>query len=521
MRRIVLLLSILASISLFAEPVKVDENKPIKFFELYGYFAFNHTLLGNLSMNGNNPYLLKDDLEDSTLAFSHIKLHLEPVINVAETLEVHTKFSLFGDRILGADNRTSALFENGITDPTQLRDRDDSNPLLFEGLWANIATPIGEVRVGRMPFHWGLGMMYNDGNNLQSYGPGDYVDRLSLVVPLAQYKIIPAIDFNAEGVMKPYQDHYIDATQDDDAWSVSAMFLKREDDRELFNEKLLREDTLFEFGALVSYSWRKEGAALKTTEKSASGDETSYKPLEGEVLSGALAEGQSYETMNIDAKLWTVDLWLDFYYKNLSFKVEGALQKGRIGTLFPEGESSGKSIDAEMWGLATETTYKYIPETLHLTLFAGFASSDSADGIHGDSYNLPGNAIDRDKMTDREVTNFRFHHYYNFNSMVWREVLGRFTSGYYVSLDAKYFFYDYLSFHGGFTYSSAFKKSNTIGGKGLPIAFEPFLGVEYKDKKGLRAGLNYQLALPLEGLDTEEKDTELLHFLNTYVGFVF
>lgn len=38
------------------------------------------------------------------------------------------------------------------------------NSIDVKRVWAEYATPLGQIRFGRMPFHWGMGMLYNAGN---------------------------------------------------------------------------------------------------------------------------------------------------------------------------------------------------------------------------------------------------------------------------------------------------------------------------------------------------------------------
>ena len=84
-----------------------------------------------------------------------------------------------------------------------------------------------------------------------------------------------------------------------------------------------------------------------------------------------------------------------------------------------------------------------------------------------------------------------------------------------------YFFLDDLKGYVGTTYSMALKENNSLGGKGLPNAIEPFIGIDYANKSGMRLGTRYQIGIPFSGLDTDEHDTSLFHYLNVYLGVVF
>ena len=258
-----------------AQMIKVEDGKPLKYFELYGYFSFGFKYTNNMVLNGNNPYLTGttirkievDDVSGDTvpassskekdLSWSWLKLHLEPVINVAETLEIHTKMSIFGNTAMGADNYIADTRSNGLLRDAQLR---TSGSIVFEGLWGTIDTPIGELKIGRMPYHWGLGILYNDGNRVTDQGTGDYLDRIQFTIPVAGFKIIPSFDFASTGVLQKYQDYFIDASQKDNGYNIGVAFMMKEDDPALLESKILNEQTVFEFGAMFMFSWKNTGS---------------------------------------------------------------------------------------------------------------------------------------------------------------------------------------------------------------------------------------------------------------------
>jgi len=481
--------------------LKVGGGNPIKFFELYGYFAVNHLFTYNLFMNGNNPYLPttpyanEKERGEKVLSWGQVRLHLEPIINVAETMSIHSKITLLGSRLVGTDDSLAGTRENGLLPGTQTS-VDPS--IRVEGLWGVLDTPIGELRVGRMPFHWGLGILYNDANTVDTFTTGDYMDRVMFVVPVMGFKIIPAFDYISEGAMVRYNNHFIDASSRDDGWQVALMFTMQEEDPAVLKEKLLKEHTVYEFGFLGMYSWKTD-ASTET------------------VIDAPPAT--RYTLTEQDARLFTMDLWGTLYYKNFSLKAEIAYIDGKLGRF--ESETASGRISAQMFGAAIEAQWQYIPRKLHFTLLAGATTSEEASGVQGDAVHLPGKAIDAALGLDTKVENFRFNPNYNINSFVWREALGRFTSGYYVSFDTRYYFRDDISMRGGITYSGAWAAKQTPGGKGAPIAVEPFVGAYYEGDSGLRGGLTFQLAVPFDGLNTATRKADILFDIHTFLGFVF
>lgn len=509
----------------------IEDGKPAKFFELYGYFAFAYKFTNNMILNGNNPYLAQTtvkgiDYGDSTtpaapktsskeknLSWAWLKLHLEPVINVAEMLEIHTKMSLFGNTVLGADNVIADTKSNGILRDAQL---DTSANIIFEGLWGTVDTPIGELKLGRMPFNWGLGLLYNDGNRINDQSTGNYLDRIQLTIPVAGFKIIPAFDIASTGVLNNVRDYVVDASQKDDGYNVSAMFMMNEDDPALMKNKLLNGKTVFEFGAMVMFSWKND------TSGEWDATNNTYMPTFDKYADPS----KTYVYEDQGAKLWKLDAWLKLHHRRFSLRTEIAFLTGSIGKMLLD-DGTEKTVKAESVGVALEAEFRAIPDKFNISLFTGVASPDDADYVQGDSWNNPGLAVNSDAAnSDTKVQNFRFNRNYNFNSALWNQFLGRFTAGYYASLFGTYYILDELKVDLGVTYSMALYKNNSLGGEGLPNAIEPFVSVDYANKSGLRAGVQYQFGAPFDGLaiidaNNDKIDADFYHFLNIYLGIVF
>ncbi len=509
--------------------VKIQQGKPVKYFELYGYFNVANTFSYNMKLNDNNPYMasrntINNVVTDETtgervtrktnehvLNWAWLKLHLEPVINIAETMEIHTKLSIFGNTAMGADNYEFDRKENGLLRDAQL---STSANIVFEGLWGVFDTPIGQLKVGRMPFSWGLGILYSDGNKFNSLSTGNYLDRLQLTIPIMGFKIIPAFDLASTGLLDKYHDYFIDASQKDDGFNVSLMFTMQEDDPAVLENKILNEKTVVEVGAMVMFSWKNDssGEWVKSDDQDGRVDPTSDHLIDPDTV---------YAFTGQSAKLWKLDAWLNLHYKIFSFKTELAFLTGSIGKIRLE-DGRDKSVKAQMVGWAADLGFRVIPKKFHIGLLTGIASPDDADKVQADSWSTPGNSVNNSSTrSDRTVENFRFNKDYNFNSALWNQFLGRFTAGYYASLTATYFFLDDLKGYVGTTYSMALKENNSLGGKGLPNAIEPFIGIDYANKSGMRLGTRYQIGIPFSGLDTDEHDTTLFHYLNVYLGVVF
>src|SRR5262249_11842985 len=118
---------------------------------------------------------------DDSLSSANMRLRLEPTINLDEGTSVHVQADLLdnillrstpSDPVLGANSvdtsGTAAKppagpFNNGTQAPVAQGVNSDRSAVLIKRAWAEIAVPLGVVKVGRMPNHWGMGILHNGG----------------------------------------------------------------------------------------------------------------------------------------------------------------------------------------------------------------------------------------------------------------------------------------------------------------------------------------------------------------------
>lgn len=136
-------------------------------------------------------------------SFLNAFLRLRPRLIVNDNLYIksewwvgHPVFSLFGGKgsDLDAGNRHDAIQPDPIS-------------LSVNRIWAEFVTDMGTVQVGRVPLHWGLGMVWNAGEGLWSRAFSS-ADALRWMVQVGSFKIIPSFIWWSAGnsVGGSYQD---------------------------------------------------------------------------------------------------------------------------------------------------------------------------------------------------------------------------------------------------------------------------------------------------------------------------
>ena len=75
--------------------------------------------------------------------------------------------------------------------------------------WADVYTPVGRLRFGRMPLHWGAGVLYNAGNTpLSEYG--DSADRIQFTTRQGPVYVMAGYDIIYGGFRESYDGSHDD-----------------------------------------------------------------------------------------------------------------------------------------------------------------------------------------------------------------------------------------------------------------------------------------------------------------------
>ena len=127
-------------------------------------------------MGGSSNALRSCD--DNTNAGANLRFRLDPEFHVSDNLRVLSQIDLLDNLVLGStpsgyalDNGAVAprsgysplgVLDDGTSAPSSRNSLKDS--IIVKRVWAEWATPVGQLRFGRMPNHWGLGMVYNSGD---------------------------------------------------------------------------------------------------------------------------------------------------------------------------------------------------------------------------------------------------------------------------------------------------------------------------------------------------------------------
>ncbi len=527
---------------------------------------------GNMPGNGVGPILCQPDAgvspaasgtlrgcQNKTQAGANLRLRLNPQIHVSDNLRINTQVDILDNLVLGSTPEAYALRpadtggyavlpRNGYApgsylDTTQTTPTSGVNGLedsvRVKRAWAEYTTPLGEVRFGRMPNHWGLGMLYNSGDGYDD-DVQSTVDRLMVAsgIKLLDLVIAGMWDFPSEGPIYrspiPGGENY-DRAQLDDV-SQYGLIVMRSRSPELTKLDLARGNPVFNTGFYLNYRHQLL-ANDQTGNTGANTPDADPTQLANNGFSRR------------DATIWTPDLWVQLLYKKLRLEAEVAAVIGSVQSTTITPNNTGDFApgqDAEQklrqYGFAFELQQKLVEDRLRLNFKTGWASGD-ADAFDPNSAGnlIPGPG--EQQVNDNTISTFRFHPTYRIDSILNRYILQRIQGTYYFnpSLD-----YDFTRDPNGqrlggginvvWTRASQFVQTPghaddlglELGGSLYFQSKDGALNDDESKPGGFFAQLQYAVLFPLDGLGyqavTEAQvsvDTSAAQLLRMYLGVLF
>jgi uncharacterized protein (TIGR04551 family) len=489
---------------------------------------------------------------NKTQAGANLRFRLDPELHVSDNLRIVSQIDILDNVVMGstpsnyafrpAANGGYALparSQLGVMDDTIVAPQSGVNSLAssvsVKRVWAEYTTPVGQLRFGRMPDHFGLGMVHNSGDGYDD----DYqstIDRLqfiSAIKPLDLY-IGGSWDFPNEGIIAqprlPGGQAY-DAAQLDDVnqWSLIVM---RKQSPELVKTALAHDQVVLNGGAYVTY--RKQLLA-----NDAAG---------GPNVPGADAAAVRHGFARRNANIWLPDLWLQLRYKKFRFEAEGAAVLGSMDsaetTEIADYTNAARKI--REYGFATQIEQKLVEDRLRLNFGVGWASGDSSAYNPTSSNNLIPQPNQQPAVGDT-ISTFRFHPAYRVDLILNRNLLQRVQGTYYVKPAVEYDFMrkptgQRLGGGAGIVWTRAGEFVQTPGhARDLGIELDGRLYFQSKDgglndrpekMGGFFAMLEYGVLFPLSGLDylpgeiSNDKplagaQTSAAQILRLYMGVLF
>lgn len=395
--------------------------------------------------------------ENKTQSGANMRFRLEPTLHVSDNLRINSQIDLLDNVVFGSTPEgyafgpategagysvlgRSGYLSNGYLDDTQLPPTSGVNSLedsiRVKRVWAEFTTPVGELRFGRMPNHWGLGMVANAGNGLDDDAQST-VDRIMFAstVQLLDLTIAGMVDFPNEGPSygSPLagSERY-DRAQLDDVSQYGLMFM-RTTSPELTKLALSRDEWVVNSGLYINYR-----SQLLANDQA--GNTGANEP---DVSAATLADsGFTRRGLSV----WRPDLWVELLRDKLRIQVEAAAVYGSLESTSISA-NNGSDLDTaaqssrklRQYGLVFELQQKLAEDRLRLNFNAGWASGDGDTFDPATTGDLIPSGRER-QVNDDVISTFRFHPSYRSDLILNRYILQRTQGTYFVSPSVDYDF---------------------------------------------------------------------------------
>ncbi|HSO34077.1 MAG TPA: TIGR04551 family protein [Labilithrix sp.] len=525
-------------------------TRPI--LELHGYFRTRAELYHNFSLgrpgdvgaaaqnlwpqpldnsylkaNGEQRQVLlcgddgKAECGDKSQASANLRLRLNPEIHVSDNLRVMAQVDLLDNLVLGSTPDSYAMRPSGkgssgyspqgyngyaplgafstTQGPPTAGVNGYRNSIDVQRAWAEYLTPLGQIRFGRMPSHWGLGMLVNSGDGIDH----DYqsnADRLMFVSGIKSMDLYfgGAWDFVSSGTTSasPYDVYGGQPYNTSNRSNVSqwVAFAAHRTNPELQRLKLARNDVVLNGGIYAVY--RKQEIDVQAGETPMTSDTTGTTPNNGFERRGAEA--------------FIPDVWVQFLWNKLRIEAEAASIWGSIENS-PARNSVSDPVKLRSWGLATQAELRAVEDKLRVQFGAGWASGDqNVEGLNPGSTGLQG------RLSEGAISSFRFHPSYQIDYIFFRKIMTRVQNAYYFRPSVEYDFIrnpngQKLGGGAAIIWSRASEFTQTPGNK-RDLGVELDLQVYYQSKDGnlnddptklggFYSAIQYGVFFPLGGLD--------------------
>jgi uncharacterized protein (TIGR04551 family) len=455
----------------------------------------------------------------------NFRFRFEPTLEVSEDLAVYGQLDVLDNILLGTDP-VSDLYIDPNTPLSVMANNRGAGVVKVKRLWGRVNTQLGELVFGRMGYHWGLGILHNDGNCLDC-DYGDTYDRIAFTPrEFKGHHFSLMFDILAKGQTTTGEHGELGRSVDldtlDDGYRLG-LEITRLDNAEEIKRKLDADLWIINYGILADYR---------------------TQPWDTPITNGP---NQRANVVRRAAKFYQPDVFVALKRKKWRLDAEVTMTYGTVGSHEPPGVDQ-QLIDPQLYaqltqpisflqfGGALQTDIALLPaDAVLLGLELGGASGDK--GAYGfgarpwRSGCLPGTAgggtpqpvgtgqapycsagpgdidgghLDYNNLdaSHGRINNFVFNRAFNVDMILWRNLITSVTSGWYVKPSIRYRPTGRKSGGGDDTgfellgaviYSQAWYPENTPG-----LALN--VGITYDTSDRLHTGLAYGLLLPFSGL---------------------
>ena len=507
----------------------------VNLFQPHGYLRLRGEFLNNLDL-GRGPDPTGHNLfpgpfigtgGNHSQSDANLRFRFEPTFEVSEDLSIYVQMDLLDNVLLGS-NPKSDPFLDPFTPLHILETTRAADVVKLKRVWGRVNTQLGELLFGRMGYHWGLGILHNDGNCLDC-DYGDTYDRIAFAPrEIKGHTFTFMFDLLSKGAGTSGEfgelGRSVDLDTLDDGYRLGVS-ITRLDSPEVVKRKLDAGQWVVNYGLLLDYRTQGWDTVVTTN------------------LDNVTTVGQFLRANVVkrDAKFYQPDFFVSLKRRKWRLDLEVASNIGNVGNRasrdvdIATNPQLTQPLTFLQLGGALQTDVAMLPaDALLVGVEAGAASGDKgAFGFGARPWRLgsgnpqqtplgvppyraagpgdiDGNHIDffDPDNTHGRVNNFVFNRAFNVDMILFRNIVTAVTSAWYLKPSLRYRPTGRKTGGGDDTgfeilasmmYAQAFYPENTPGlSKGLGLELN--LGITYDTSDRFHSGFAYGLLLPFNGL---------------------
>jgi uncharacterized protein (TIGR04551 family) len=447
----------------------------------------------------------------------NLRLRLDPTVNVTDQVRVVAQVDVFDNTIMGST-------PDSVVNARRPADRSGRAPIgalsssqdppeaglnsLVSGVrakraWAEVDSEFGSLRFGRMPWHFGRGIAFNNGACPDCDG-GTTVDRVLGLTQIYGHQIALSWDFGASGHhiglidlgTRDPNGPPLDLSQRDDVFQLM-MSITHLDDERRFQDRALQGELMFNYGMQLVF--RKQGHEVYD-----------YSMMvEENVRTGMAPPTRDDLTMslntNVNALVFLPSLWMKLAWKALTVEAEASGVLGRVADGGPlvDPEEPNKRLTLRQLGWVVATELRLYKNSFFLGFETGGATGDQAEDP-STYLNYRWKLVPQ-PQGDHLVSDFKFSPDYHVDEILFRRILGTVTNAIYVKPQMTYWLdlaeRRQVGLSAAFIYSMAFESVSTPG-NAYPYGVEMNLGLNYRNPAdGFYGGVTWGVLWPLGALN--------------------
>src|SRR5438093_412207 len=507
---------------------RVNLFQPHGYLRMRGEF-FNNMRLGRGADPAGNflfpgPFIGTGNNSQSDANF---RFRFEPTLAVSEDLSIYFQADILDNILLGSSPATDAYLDP-FTPLSLLANRRGAGTVNVKRVWGRVNTQLGELLFGRMGYHWGLGILHNDGNCLDC-DYGDTYDRIAFAPrEFKGHHLSVMFDILDKGAMttgdKGELGRSVDLDTLDDGYRL-ALEVTRVDTQEEIKRKLAANQWVINYGLVLDYRTQVWDTPVSATDSTGT--------LRSRVVERRAKIYQPDAFFSLKRKKWRLDAEVAFNLGTVGTHQQSEFDTGTVTQEVAQELKRGLNIFQVGGALQTDVALLSADALLFGLEWGGASGDKGAYGFGARPWrqgsgaaqpaapgqqptraagagDIDGSHLDFSSPTGghARVNNFVFNRSFNVDMILFRNLITSVTSAWYVKPSMRYRPTGRKTGGGDDTgfelilstmYAQAWYAENTPG-LAKPLGLELNVGITYDTSDRFHAGLAYGILLPFDGL---------------------